>query len=90
MEKLTEDIKKHFSHYLVLLVILNFGVGFFYLFKSDPGLRTLVVLTVGAAYVFWGIIHHWLEGDLHLKVAVEYFLVALAAVVVLLSLLLRL
>lgn len=84
-----KDIKIHPFHYLVLLVILNLGIGMFFMLRFNLLYQTIVVLTTGIAYVIWGVVHHWLEEDLHLKVFLEYFLIALIFCVVILSLLLR-
>ena len=61
----------------------------FYLFSSQPGLQIIVVLATGLYYVLWGIIHHAREGDFHISIFLEYFLIASLAVSVLLTLIVR-
>ena len=89
MKELIKDIKKHFYYYLVLLVILNLGIGLFYLFRFNPLYQMKVILATSIAYVVWGIIHHWLSEDLHLKVVLEYLLIAILVNLIVLSLLFR-
>lgn len=67
---------KHFGHYLTLAFILVFGgVSFFY-FRRFPQAQTVSIFLTASFYVFWGMIHHHLEGDLHLRVVLEYVAVA--------------
>ena len=67
---------KHFSHYLVLIIILATGIAGLWFFRFHP-LRPLIVFGLPLAYLVWGIIHHALIGHLHRKVVLEYFTVAL-------------
>lgn len=87
--KLSEDIKIHLSHYLSLLVILNIGLGAFFFFRFNPSYQATVIVVTSLAYVFWGIIHHFLCEDLHVKIVLEYLLIALLANLVVLSLIFR-
>lgn len=87
--KLTDDIKLHLSHSLSLLVILNIGVGAFFYFRFNPAYQAGVIVATSIAYVLWGVVHHLLCEDLHLKVVLEYILIALLANLVVLSLIFR-
>lgn len=87
--KLSEDIKIHLSHYLSLLVILNIGLGAFFFFRFNPAYQAGVMVVTSFAYILWGIIHHFLCEDLHIKVILEYLLIALLANLLVLSLLFR-
>lgn len=89
MMSLNEDIKTHLSHYLVLLVILNVGIGAFLFFSYSRNYQMMILLLTSLAYVLWGLIHHWFCEDLHLKVVLEYILIALLVNLVLLGLLIR-
>ena len=82
-------MKKHLNHYLVLLTILNLGVGMFYFLRFNPIYQIAVMAVTGMAYVLWGVIHHWHEEDLHPKIILEYILIALLANLIILSLLFR-
>lgn len=87
--KIIEDLREHFVHYLALLVILNIAIGAFFLFSFNRASQAVIAVTLGVVYVLWGIIHHILSGDLHIKVVLEYILFALLANLVILSLLFR-
>jgi hypothetical protein len=82
-------MKENILHYLVLLVILNLGVGSFFLFSFNRLSQMLVIGSLGIFYIIWGIIHHLLSGDLHFKVILEYILIALLANLVIFFLLFR-
>jgi hypothetical protein len=72
MQHLFDDIRSHKSHYLVLLFILVFGGGTFFYFQRFPQAQTLSAFLTATFYVLWGIVHHYLEGDLHLRIVLEY------------------
>lgn len=82
-------MKENIIHYLVLLVILDLAIGAFFIFSFNRLYQAVVVVTMGILYVVWGIVHHWLSEDLHLKVVLEYVLISLLANLVILSLLFR-
>jgi hypothetical protein len=89
MENLMRDFQKHLSHYLVLLLILLAAGGMFYFLRFKPFYQMTVILLFSFAYVLWGVIHHWLAEDLHLKIIVEYLLIGLLVNLVIFSLLFR-
>jgi len=76
---LTEDIKLHLSHYIILVVILNIGLVSFFFFQFNPSYQMAVIFLTSIFYVLWGIIHHLLCGDLHIKIILEYILIAMLA-----------
>lgn len=89
MKQLLSDIKEHKTHYLVLAFILIFGaLSFFYFRRFSQAQLVSVFLTV-SFYVIWGIIHHLLEGDFHLRIVLEYLAVALLGFLILFTLLSR-
>lgn len=89
MKELIEDIRAHISHYLVLLVILDVGVGAFWMFRYNLLFQAIVIFVTSLSYVVWGAVHHWLEEDFHLRVILEYILIAALADLVLIFLLFR-
>lgn len=89
MNELIEKIRQNFSHYLVLAVILNIGLAAFWYFQYVRTIQLWAVFLTGIAYVIWGIIHHHLEGDLHLKVVLEYLTTAILGFLIIWFLLLR-
>ena len=84
-----EDVRIHLIHYLVLVAILTIGLGSLLVFSYDRNLQLLIGGATALAYFFWGIIHHRLEDNIHLKVVVEYMLVAAIATLILFILLWR-
>ncbi len=80
---------KHLPHYLLLFGILISGFAGLILFSYDKNFQILVATATAAAYVVWGIIHHYLHRDLHLEVVVEYVVISILGLVVLFSLILR-
>jgi hypothetical protein len=89
MREFFEEIKTHFFHYLVLLMILTLGAGAFWYFNHLRAAQAVVLLLTGTAYLIWGIIHHYLEGDLHEKVILEYLSLAAFGIILAWFLLLR-
>jgi hypothetical protein len=82
-------MKKISNYYLILLIILNFGALMFYLLRFNPFYQIWVLMLTSLAYVFWGLIHHFLEDDLHPKVILEYILIAMLVNLVVMTLLIR-
>ncbi len=78
-----ENIKEHFGHYLVLLFILTFGAFAFFYFQRHPQAQTVSIFLTASFYVLWGIIHHYLEGNLHIRIIFEYLAVALLGFLIL-------
>jgi len=82
-------MKEHLIHYLTLLVILDLAIGAFFMLSFSRIYQALVVVAMGVLYVIWGIIHHYLSEDFHLKVVFEYILISILAILVILALLYR-
>lgn len=82
-------MRENIIHYLILLVILDLAVAAFFVFSFNRGYQAAVVVIMGILYVAWGIIHHFLSEDFHLRAILEYVLIALLANLVILSLLFR-
>jgi hypothetical protein len=82
-------MKEYLNYYLILLIILSLGALSFYFLRFNIYYQSLVLVLTSFFYVIWGIVHHWLSGDLHLKVVLEYVLIAILANLVILSLLFR-
>lgn len=80
---------KDLKHYLALMAILSVGLGAFLFFSYNHSAQIGIIIALSAAYVVWGIIHHTLKKELHLRIILEYFLVAVLASIVVIFLLLR-
>lgn len=89
MKHLLKEIKEHFGHYLILLAILVFGTLAFFHFQRYPQAQIMSVFLTASFYVLWGIVHHYLEGDLHARVIMEYVAVALLGFLILWSIINR-
>jgi hypothetical protein len=85
MKKMTH----HLQHYLPLIGVLCAGVLGFRLFSYDKLFQEAIVVSVGVAYIAWGIIHHYIHGDLHLSVILEYVAIATLGLVLILTLVFR-
>ncbi len=85
MKAFTKDL----SHYMVLFGILMAGFVGLVLFPYDKVFQIAVATGLVSSYVSWGIAHHFLHGDLHLKTVIEYIAVALLGFVIILSMVIR-
>ncbi|MBI4058870.1 hypothetical protein HY404_01365 [Candidatus Microgenomates bacterium] len=81
-------MRRHFSHYLVLLGILIIVIAGFKLFSFDRPFQIALVVASSLAYISWGIVHHWIHSDLYWEVVIEYTAIALLGSALILSLLL--
>lgn len=66
----------HFVHYFSLLVIVGLGIFYYFLF-IDRFYKFAAILAMSFCYLIWGIVHHLVNEDFHLKVFFEYFLIAI-------------
>jgi len=89
MKHVVTDIREHFGHYLALMVILAFGVGALVFFQRVPQIQVISLFLTAAFYVLWGIIHHYLEGDLHIRIVLEYIAISLLGFLILWSIINR-
>jgi hypothetical protein len=70
-----KSLKSHLGYYISLTLILSFGFLLVYLSASNRGLQIVIAVLTALFYVFWGIIHHMINHDLHAKIVVEYMLI---------------
>ena len=76
------EIKRYPAHYLVLALILVGGLTAMFIFRFNQPVRLAVVYATAGLYLLWGIVHHYLVDHLRSKVVLEYFFVALLAVLI--------
>lgn len=78
------EIKKHPLNYLILGIILIAAlISFFYFRQSfDSHDERRVVYVTAVLYLFWSLYHHYRRGDLQFSIILEYLLLALFAVIV--------
>ena len=80
---------RHLPHYLPLIGIFVAGIIGFYCFSYDRFFQAAISIALIIAYVFWGVVHHFIHKDLYLEVIIEYLIIALLGLVVILSLIFR-
>lgn len=68
---------RHILDYLILCIIVSVGIILILIYSGNPVLQRLVVVTLSALYVIWGVLHHLKEKTFHLQILVEYSLIAL-------------
>jgi len=78
------NLSRHLTHYLSLFGILGAGLFGLLIFQFDKNFQTAICVSSGISYVVWGITHHYIHEDLHLKIALEYIASAAFGVIVLL------
>lgn len=76
------------NDYLLLSVISAGYVASILYFKTVPALVLLSTIIFALLYLIWGIFHQLQSHNLHGKIVLEYFLVALLGVVIVSTLLL--
>jgi len=84
-----KDLDFLHSDYLFLALGLGIAGGAYLLLAHQPSLQVGIILLTGIFYILWGAIHHAREDEWHLKVLLEYVLIAALAVSLWLSLTLR-
>lgn len=85
----TQDVNQHPLHYFTLLATELIGFWGLLWFSYDRGMQFATLLSMAAAYVVWGIIHHQEHKDLAPNILFEYLLMATLAVLLLGPLILR-
>ncbi len=80
-----KDINKHLLHYLFLIAILSLGFSSFLFVSYDRSLQLMISILICVSYFLWGMIHHFLKDDLHLKIVVEYLLISALVFLILFS-----
>jgi hypothetical protein len=83
------DLTRHIQHFLPLLAILAAGLMGIFIFSYDTNFQFILLLATASGYVSWGIIHHYIHGDLHTSVIAEYFVIAFLGIVIVSSILIR-
>ncbi len=83
------SLSRHLPHYLSLIGILVASLIGFYAFSYDKNFQAAVAISLAAAYVSWGVVHHAIHKDLYLDVIVEYLVFAILGLVFILSVIFR-
>jgi hypothetical protein len=80
-------LARHIQHYVPLIAVLAAGLIGFILFPYDKSFQGAIIIAIAAGYVTWGIVHHYLHGDLEAYIVAEYGSIALIGIVIVFSLL---
>lgn len=86
---MTQKITRHLQHYLPLLGIFVVGVIGFTYFSYDTNFQAAIAIGMAAAYISWGVVHHYIHRDLHTSVFVEYAIIALLGLTIVFTILFR-
>ncbi|TSC88191.1 MAG: Uncharacterized protein G01um101416_214 [Microgenomates group bacterium Gr01-1014_16] len=85
----SRDLSRHPLHYFTLLCLQLVGLWGLLWFNYNRPMQISILLSMSAAYVTWGIVHHHQHHDLHVKIIAEYLLMAILAVLTVGSLIYR-
>ncbi len=80
MKQVINSIKNSWLDFLVLGAILLFGSIFFANSSHNLFRQRISLFFTAIAYVVWGIVHHWRQDDLNLKIVLEYIFTAVIGV----------
>ncbi len=83
MKKIAYDITHHIFHYIILVTILLGGFGAFFSFRNYPVIQLLIGITTALSYALWGIMHHFVDRDLSIKIVIEYLAISAFAIIIL-------
>lgn len=78
------DFKKHFYYYISLFGVIFLGVFLVLQTSFDKNLQMMIVILTAFFYILWGVVHHFVNHDLRLKIVVEYVLIGALAVSIIL------
>lgn len=81
-------ISHDLPHYLSLFGILFVAFLGFYFFSYDRTFQISIAIALAAAYVAWGIVHHYIHKDLHFSVVMEYVAVSIVGLIIIYALIL--
>jgi len=81
-----KNLKKHFWHYFVYLLIFGGGLALLLATKGNTSLQAMSVLMIAFLYFFWAMVHHYVHHQLQPRIVVEYILIVMLGTVLLLFL----
>lgn len=80
---------RHLVDFLLLGAIIGTGLLGLLLLKFDRAAQIAVVILMSVFYIFWGMFHHYHDGNLTVKVIAEYILMATLVATILIIFLLK-
>lgn len=72
MVNIIEHAKSHLTQIFLITSIFIISIIALRVFASDRNARMYVIVFMSFSYVLWGIIHHAIQKDLNIKIALEY------------------
>lgn len=82
-------VVRHGVDFLLLALVIALGLGGLLYFRFDSAAQVAVVILMMIGYVFWGVFHHWHDGDLTGHIILEYTAMAALVAFILIIFLLR-
>ncbi|OGV97199.1 hypothetical protein A2W24_04205 [Microgenomates group bacterium RBG_16_45_19] len=77
------DLRTHSTHYALLAGWLALSMILFLMVQGQTQAEVVVAVMTAGGYLVWGLVHHYLLGDLHAKIVAEYALAAAVAIMIL-------
>ncbi|KKQ01996.1 MAG: hypothetical protein US11_C0002G0055 [Candidatus Roizmanbacteria bacterium GW2011_GWA2_36_23] len=71
-----KDLKSHAFNYLILITAGIFFLTMLNLYKGERLMEFILLLIFASFYIIWGIYQHIVDDTLHLKIVIEYILIA--------------
>jgi hypothetical protein len=72
---MNNKFKKHFGYYLSLSAILLLGIVLVVLTSPNIKTQSLVISLTVFFYILWGIMHHFINHELSMRIVIEYVLI---------------
>lgn len=72
---LKKEVKNSTFDYLLLVTAGVFFLVAINTFRGERLLEFIILLAFSSFYIIWGIYHHLIEDNLHLKIVIEYILI---------------
>lgn len=79
---MTKKDTSYLIDYIILSVAAIVTVWLFYFFIGQPDIQYLTAKLLAVFYVLWGTVHHYHKGDFHLKVVIEYLVIAFLSLII--------
>lgn len=76
------NMKKHLGYYLALTAVLLVGLVGIFLVGVDKQLRLIIIMSMASWYILWGLLHHYIHHDMHIKIVLEYVLIGSFAIAI--------
>lgn len=73
---LKKELNNHLFDYLLLITAGIFFLILLNIFRGQRVIEFIVLVSFAFFYIVWGVYHHIVNETLHLKIMVEYILIA--------------